>query len=179
VSARIDPPARTRRVAIVAGGRRKRQKRTQAQRGGRPRVRHRHVLSAMADTRTAHPEAAEPGAAANPRHVHGAVPDRILPGTEAVHHMQHRVLGGRVPHLLQRVRQLHILQQQLRLGAVRQRLTDDRKTGAREQPVVRGRTTRQRRPRRDIVPSPPVHSKEYKDTPLAFRNTFIDNFFYC
>lgn len=92
----------------------------------------------MANTRTAHTEAAEPGAAANSRHVHGAVPNRILPGTEAVHHMQHRVPGGRVPHMLQRLRQLHILQQQLRLCTVRQRLTDGRKTGAREQPVVHG-----------------------------------------
>lgn len=77
----------------------------------------------MADTRAAHTETAEPRAAADARHVHGAVPDRVLPGAQAVHHMQHSVPGGRVPDMLQRVRQLHILQQQLRLGAVRQRLT--------------------------------------------------------
>lgn len=73
----------------------------------------------MADTRLAHTETFESCPVADPRHVHGAVPHWFLFGEEAVHHLQHSVSGGRVPDLLQRVWQLYILQQQLRLRTVR------------------------------------------------------------
>lgn len=88
----------------------------------------------MADTRAAHTETAEPRALADPRHVHGTVPDGIFSGAETLHHMQHSVLGGRVPDMLQRVRQLYFFQQQLRLGTVRQRLTGDHSPSATHSP---------------------------------------------
>lgn len=61
-----------------------------------------NVLPTVANTGTAHTETREPGAVANPRHVHGTLSDRILPGTQTVHHLQSRVPRCRLPYLLQR-----------------------------------------------------------------------------
>lgn len=78
-----------------------------------------HVLPAMVDTRAAHTEAHERGSRAHARHVHGALPDRLLPRAEALRHLQPALPRGRLPHMLQRPRQLPVLGQPVRLGALR------------------------------------------------------------
>lgn len=65
----------------------------------------------MLDSGAADSEADESGPHADPRHVHRAVLDRILPGAETVHNLQPGVPGGRVPDLQQWRRQLHLLEQ--------------------------------------------------------------------
>lgn len=65
----------------------------------------------MFDSGAADSEADESGPHANPRHVHRAVLDRILPGAETVHNLQPGVPGGRVPDLQQWRGQLHLLEQ--------------------------------------------------------------------
>uniref|UniRef100_A0A8D8GFX4 (northern house mosquito) hypothetical protein n=1 Tax=Culex pipiens TaxID=7175 RepID=A0A8D8GFX4_CULPI len=64
-------------------------------------------------------ETDEPGPDANTRHVYCAVLDRVLPGTEALHHLQFGVPGGRVSDLQQRAGKLHLLEQ-LRRSPVRE-----------------------------------------------------------
>uniref|UniRef100_A0A8D8CWH0 (northern house mosquito) hypothetical protein n=1 Tax=Culex pipiens TaxID=7175 RepID=A0A8D8CWH0_CULPI len=64
-------------------------------------------------------ETDEPGPDANTRHVYCAVLDRVLPGTEALHHLQSGVPGGRVSDLQQRAGKLHLLEQ-LRRSPVRE-----------------------------------------------------------
>lgn len=62
--------------------------------------RRRNVLPAMADTRAIDTETREPSAREYSRHVHGIIPDRVLPGTEAMHCLFRRVPGGSHTYLL-------------------------------------------------------------------------------
>lgn len=78
-----------------------------------------HVLLAMSHSGSVDSETDEPGPDANTRHVYCAVLDRVLPGTEALHHLQSGVPGGRVSDLQQRVGKLHLLEQ-LRRPPVRE-----------------------------------------------------------
>lgn len=78
-----------------------------------------HVLFTMSHPGSADSEADESGPYANTRHVHCAILDRVLPGAEALHHLQSSVPGGRVSDLQQRAGQLHLLEQ-LRRSPVRE-----------------------------------------------------------
>lgn len=78
-----------------------------------------HVLLAMSHSGSVDSETDEPGPDANTRHVYCAVLDRVLPGTEALHHLQSGVSGGRVSDLQQRAGKLHLLEQ-LRRSPVRE-----------------------------------------------------------
>lgn len=59
-----------------------------------------HVLLAMSDSRAAHTKANQSGLYADARHVHCALPDRILFGAKAVHDLQPRLFDRRLSHLL-------------------------------------------------------------------------------
>lgn len=74
----------------------------------------------MADPGAVDTETREPGFAANPRHVYGTLSDRILPGAQALYHLQSRVPGRCLPHLLQWNRQLPALEHKLRHSKMRQ-----------------------------------------------------------
>lgn len=74
----------------------------------------------MADSGVVDPETREPGAAANPRHVHGTLSDRVLPRAQALHNLQPRVPCRCLPHLLQWDRQLFTLEHKLRHSKMRQ-----------------------------------------------------------
>lgn len=67
----------------------------------------------MVDSGAADTETREPGTAANPRHVHGTLSNWVLPGTQALHHLQSRVPRRCLPHLLQWNRQLPTLEHKL------------------------------------------------------------------
>lgn len=74
----------------------------------------------MADSGIAHTETRESRAIADPRNVHGTLPDRILPGTQALYHLQSRIPRCSLPHLLQRYWQLLALEYKLRHSKMRQ-----------------------------------------------------------
>lgn len=78
------------------------------------------VLLTVADPRAANTETREPGAVADPRHVYGALPNRLLPGAQALHHLQPGVPRRGLPHLLQRQRQLPAVEHKLRHSKMRQ-----------------------------------------------------------
>lgn len=80
------------------------------------------VLPTVAYTRVADTETREPGALADSRHVHGALPDRLLPGAQALHHLQLGVPRRCLPHLLQWHWQLPAMEHKLRHSEMRQRL---------------------------------------------------------
>lgn len=81
-----------------------------------------NVLSTVADSSAADSETREPGATANPRHVHGTLSHRVLPRAQTLYHLQPRVPRRRLPHLLQWNRQLSALEHKLRYSKMRQRL---------------------------------------------------------
>lgn len=81
-----------------------------------------NVLPTVADSGVVDPETREPGAAANPRYVHGTLSDRVLPRAQALYNLQPRVPCRRLPHLLQWDRQLFTLEHKLRYSKMRQRL---------------------------------------------------------
>lgn len=74
----------------------------------------------MADPGAVDTKTREPGVAANPRYVYGTLSDRILPGAQALHHLQPRVPRRCLPHLLQWNRQLPALEHKLRHSKMRQ-----------------------------------------------------------
>lgn len=63
-----------------------------------------NVLSAMSYTVADHPEAHKSSADAHPRDVHRSLPDRILPGAQAMSDVQRRLHNSRFPAVLQRSR---------------------------------------------------------------------------
>lgn len=54
----------------------------------------------MADTRITHTETVESCAVANSRHVHGTILNWLLFGAEALHNMQHSLLGSCISDML-------------------------------------------------------------------------------
>lgn len=89
----------------------------------RPRYSEREdVLPTVADPCATDTKTREPGAVADPRNVHGALPDRLLPGAQALHHLQPGVPRRCLPYLLQRQRQLPAVEHKLRHSKMRQRL---------------------------------------------------------
>lgn len=69
----------------------------------------RNVLFAMANPRSSDTEAREPGFSEHARNVHGVVPDRLLPGKEAMYSLQRRLPCRCHINMLQRDRQLFVL----------------------------------------------------------------------
>ena len=63
----------------------------------------------MAHTCPTDPKASTRWPPPQPRGLHGPLPDRILPGTQALHHLLPRLLGRRHRALLLRHRQLSVM----------------------------------------------------------------------
>lgn len=80
------------------------------------------VLPTVVDTCATDTETRKSSAVADPRHVYGTLPDRLLPRAQALHHLQLGVPRRCLPNLLQWQWQLPAVEHKLRYSKMRQRL---------------------------------------------------------